>query len=233
MIPAALHAVRERIARAAERAGRRADDVTLIGVSKTQPPERVREAIAAGVVDFGENKVQEADTKLAALEDLRERLRLHLIGHLQGNKARRALALFDCIHSLDSLALAEKLEHAAAEQKRRIDVLAQVDLAGEASKHGAALGALFPLLEFVRGLKSIRAVGLMILPPFDLDPEASRVWFRKLRGLRDTARRDGLLLGEHLSMGMSHDFEVAIEEGATMVRVGTALFGERLAGPKP
>ncbi len=227
MIDAALHAVRERLARAAERAGRRADDVTLIGVSKTQPAERVRAALQAGLVDFGENKVQEADAKLAQLEDVRPRLRLHLIGHLQGNKARRALALFDCVHSLDSITLAEKLEHAAAEQKRRLDVLVQVDLAREATKHGVTESALFPLLEFVRGLKSIRAIGLMVLPPFDADPEASRVWFRRLRGLREGALRDGLLLGEQLSMGMSHDFEVAVEEGATLVRVGTALFGAR------
>jgi hypothetical protein len=227
VIADALHAVREQLARAAERSGRRAADVTLLGVSKTHPAESVRAAFDAGLTDAGENKVQEAEGKIAALHDLRPRLRWHLVGHLQGNKARRAAGLFDLIHSLDSIALAEKLEHGAAELHRPLDALVQVDLAGEATKHGVPEAGLFPLLEFVRGLKSLRAVGLMILPPLSDDPEASRPFFRKLRGLRETALRDGLLLGTHLSMGMSHDFEVAIEEGATIVRVGTALFGAR------
>ncbi len=227
MIADALDAVRERIARAALCAGRRAEDVTLVGISKTRPPEVVREAVGAGLLELGENKVQEAEPKIEALVDLRQRLRWHLVGHLQTNKARRAAALFDMVHSLDSIALARKLEHGAAELGRSLEVLAQVDLAGEAGKHGAGETALFPLLEAVRGMKSIRAVGLMILPPFEADPEAVRPWFRRLRGLRDTARKQGLLLGEHLSMGMSHDFEVAIEEGATLVRVGTAIFGQR------
>ena len=227
MIDAALDAVRERLSRAAERAGRRAEDVTLVGVSKTQPVERVRAAFLAGLADLGENKVQEAEGKIEALGDLRPRLRWHLVGHLQTNKARRAAALFDLIHSLDSIALATRLEHAAAELRRSLDVLVQVDLAGEAGKHGVDEVHLFALLEAVRGLKSVRATGLMILPPQSHDPEASRPYFRKLRGLRDRARKDGLLLGEHLSMGMSDDFELAVEEGATLVRVGTALFGTR------
>jgi hypothetical protein len=227
VIDAALRAVRERLARAAERAGRRPEDVTLVGVSKTHPAARVREAFLAGLTDVGENKVQEAEGKIEALAELRPRLRWHLVGHLQTNKARRAAALFDLIHSLDGIALATRLEHAAAELRRTLEVLVQVDLAGEATKHGVAEARLFGLLEAVRGLKSVRATGLMILPPLSDDPEDSRPWFRKLRGLRDRARRDGLLLGEHLSMGMSHDFETAVEEGATLVRVGTALFGTR------
>lgn len=227
MSAVALRAVRERLARAAEGAGRRADDITLVGVSKTQPAEAVRQAYDAGLRDAGENKVQEAEGKIQALADLRPGLRWHLVGHLQANKARRAAALFDLIHSLDSLALAERLERAAAQHGRRLDVLVQVDLAGEETKHGVPEQGLHALLEFVRGLKSLRAVGLMVLPPLVDDPQASRPFFRRLRGLRDTALRDGLLLGDQLSMGMSHDFEVAIEEGATLVRVGTALFGAR------
>ncbi len=230
MIEARVAAVRERIARAAARAGRRAEDITLLAVSKTHPPEAVRAAHAAGLADFAENKVQEAETKIGALSDLRRLVRWHLVGHLQSNKARKAAALFDRIHSLDSIELALKLEHAAASAGKTIDVFAQADLAGEAGKHGADEAQLFPLLEGLRGFRSIRAVGLMILPPLGLAAEASRPYFRRLRALRDGALADGLLLGSELSMGMSHDFEVAIEEGATTVRVGTALFGERKKG---
>ena len=227
MIAARVAAVQERIARAAARVGRRVEDITLLAVSKTHPPEAVREARAAGLLDFAENKVQEAETKIGALADLRADTRWHLVGHLQSNKARKAAALFDRIHSVDSIELALKLEHAAAEAGKQIDVYAQADLAGEATKHGADEAHLFPLLEELRGFRSLRAVGLMILPPLGAAPEASRPYFERLRALRDRALGEGLLLGGELSMGMSHDFEVAIEEGATTVRVGTALFGER------
>jgi hypothetical protein len=227
VIEARVAAVSERIARAAARAGRRAEDITLLAVSKTHSPEAVRAAHAAGIADFAENKVQEAETKIVALADLRSLVRWHLVGHLQSNKARRAAALFDRIHSLDSIELALKLEHAAASAGKTIDVFAQADLACEVTKHGADEARLFPLLEDVRGFRSIRAVGLMILPPLGAAAEASRPYFQRLRALRDRALADGLLLGSELSMGMSHDFEVAIEEGATTVRVGTALFGER------
>jgi PLP dependent protein len=219
-------AVRERIARAAARAGRKADDVTLVAVAKTHPPERVREAFAAGLRDFGENKVQEAEGKIAALVDLAG-ARWHMVGHLQANKARKAVTLFDRIHSLDDVGLARRLEKAGAEQGRRVRVLVQVDLAGEKTKFGLDQAHLFPALEILRGLKSVRVEGLMGFPPYEEDPERVRPHFRRLREVRDAALARDLLLGRDLSMGMSHDLEVAIEEGATLVRVGTALFGER------
>jgi len=226
VIAARAAAVRERLSRAAARAGRKPHEITLVAVSKTHPPQAVREAHAAGVRDFGENKVQEAQTKLPELRDLSDS-RWHLVGHLQGNKARKAVSLFDRIHSVDSIPLALKLEQAAAEAGKTLDVLVQVDLAGEATKHGADEAHLFPLLEQMRGLRSVRATGLMILPPFTDDPEASRPFFVRLRELRERAAAQGLLLGAELSMGMSHDFEVAVEEGATLVRIGTEIFGER------
>ena len=232
MIASRVAAVRERIARAAARAGRSPDDVTLVAVSKTQPPEVVREGFAAGLCHFGENKVQEAEGKVAALADLRaEGLRWHLVGHLQSNKARKAVPLFDRIHSLDSADLGHRLEHIAAEEHRHLEVLVQVDLAGEATKSGLPERELFPALEILRGLKALSVIGLMVLPPFEEDPERTRSFFRRLRELRDDAARRSLLRGEELSMGMSHDFEVAVEEGATMVRVGTAIFGERPQRP--
>ena len=225
MIAARAAAVRERLSRAAARAGRRPDEITLVAVSKTHPPEAVREAHAAGLRDFGENKVQEAQAKLPALGDL-EGVRWHLVGHLQSNKAKKAVALFDRIHSLDSLPLAQKLEQAAAEAGRTLDVLVQVDLAGEATKHGTDAEQLLPLLEQLRGLRALRATGLMLLPPFDEDPQASRPYFARLRDGFLAAGVPQQMLRE-LSMGMSHDFEVAIEEGATLVRVGSAIFGDR------
>ena len=230
MIAERVAAVRERIARAAERAARRAEEITLVAVSKTHPPERVREAYAAGLRDFGENRVQEAEAKIAALEALRPSLRWHLVGHLQTNKARRAAALFDRIHSLDSAPLAHKLEHYAATDGMTLELLVQVDLASEATKHGADEAHLFPLLEEMRGMRRVRAVGLMVLPPLLPDPEKVRPYFRRLRELRDRAVQQNLLLGGELSMGMSQDFEVAIEEGSTLVRIGTGVFGERRTG---
>jgi PLP dependent protein len=225
-------AVRQRIARAAARAGRKAGDVTLVAVSKTFPAEGVREAFAAGVRDFGENRVQEAEAKVPALTDLQPQgLRWHLVGHLQKNKSKKAVALFDVIQSLDEVDLAHHVEHYAAQQGKVIPALVQVDLAGEESKFGVDEKLLFPALENLRGFKSLRVQGLMILPPFSADPEAARPYFRRLRALRDRAVAESLILGSELSMGMSHDLEVAIEEGATMVRVGTAIFGER--GPRP
>jgi len=221
-------AVRERIARAAARAGRRPEDVTLVAVSKTFPAAAVREAFASGVREFGENKVQEAEGKLRALQDLRPQgARFHLVGHLQGNKARRALPLFDLIHSLDSVELGQRLERLGAERRKPVEVLVQVELASEETKFGLDEPHLFPALEALRGLKEVRARGLMTLPPFEEDPERTRPFFQRLRQLMERADREGLLYARELSMGMSHDFEVAIEEGATLVRVGTAIFGER------
>lgn len=226
MIADRVAAVRERIARAAARAGRNDGDVTLVAVSKTHPPDLVREAFALGLVDFGENKVQEAEGKVAALGNLAG-ARWHMVGHLQANKARKAVTLFDRIHSIDDVALARRLEKAGAEQGRRVRVLVQVDLAGEDTKFGLDQARLFPALEIMRGLKSVRVEGLMGFPPYEDDPERARPHFRRLREMRDAALARGLLLGRDLSMGMSHDLEVAIEEGATLVRVGTAVFGER------
>lgn len=227
MIAERLSAVRERIARAAARSGRRAEDVTLVGISKTHTPESVREAVEAGLAVLGENKVQEAEAKIAATADLRARVRWHLVGHLQKNKARRAAQLFDCVHSVDDAELAGKLNASAAEAGRVLSVLVQVDLAGEETKFGCPEDQLLPLLEALRTLPALQADGLMILPPLDIAPEAARPYFSRLRALRDDALSRGLLARGELSMGMSHDFEVAIEEGATLVRVGTALFGSR------
>jgi pyridoxal phosphate enzyme (YggS family) len=231
VIAARVDAVRERIARAAARAGRSPDEITLIAVGKTHPPESLREAFAAGLRHFGENKVQEAEGKIAALADLRAAgLRWHMIGHLQSNKARRAGELFDFIDSVDDLTVAKRIERGAEHARRHVPILVQVDLAHEETKFGLDEAHLFPLLEQLRGYKAVRAEGLMVLPPLMDDPEQGRPFFRRLRALLEEARGQGLVLGRELSMGMSHDFEIAIEEGATQVRVGTALFGERAKG---
>jgi len=228
VIASRVAAVRERIARAAARAGRSPEDVTLIAVSKTQPPEAVREGFAAGLRHFGENKVQEAEDKIAALSDLRaEGLRWHMIGHVQSNKGRRAAELFDAVDSVDDATLAKRLERGAEAARRQLPILVQVDLGQEATKFGLDEAHLFPTLEQLRGYKAVRVEGLMVLPPLALDPEEARPYFRRLRELLEEARRQSLVRGRALSMGMSHDFEVAIEEGSTHVRVGTAIFGER------
>jgi pyridoxal phosphate enzyme (YggS family) len=223
-------AVRERIARAAERASRPPGDVTLVAVSKTHPPETVRAAFAAGVRDFGENRVQEAEPKIAATADLvASGLRWHMVGHLQSNKARKAAGLFGFIQSVDSLDLGERLARVGAEAGRPVRALVQVDLAGEETKFGLPEAELMPVLEALRGREGLRVEGLMVLPPLFDDPEEVRPYFRRLRLLRDRAQAAGTLEGRELSMGMSHDFEAAVEEGATIVRVGTAIFGERKA----
>jgi pyridoxal phosphate enzyme (YggS family) len=228
VIASRVAAVRERIARAAARAGRPPDDITLIAVSKTQPADVVREAFGAGLRHFGENKVQEAEDKIAALSDLRAAgLVWHMIGHVQSNKGRRAAELFDAVDSVDDATLAKRLERGAEAARKQLPVLIQVDLGQEATKFGLDEAHLFPALEQLRGYKAVHVEGLMVLPPLTEDPEAARPYFRRLRELLEEARRQGLLRGRALSMGMSHDFEVAIEEGATHVRVGTALFGER------
>ena len=229
---ARAEAVFARIAAAAERAGRDAGDVTLVAVTKTHPAALVREAFAAGLRVFGENRVQEAEEKAGELGDETRGASWHLIGRLQANKARRAARLFDVIHSLDSAALAERLERLCAEEGREsLDVLVQVDLAGEASKGGAAVEELPALAETLKACTRLRLKGLMTLPPFFEDAERVRPYFRRLRELRDELRESGAFGGGPgwLSMGMSHDYEVAIEEGANVVRVGTAIFGERPA----
>ena len=230
MIADRVAAVRERIARAVERASRPPGDVRLVAISKTHPPQAVRAAFVAGVRDFGENRVQEAEPKIAATADLRQSgLLWHLVGHLQSNKARRAAALFEVVQSLDSLDLALRLARFGAESGQPVRALVQVDLAGEETKFGLPEAELLPVLEALRGKEGLRIEGLMVLPPFFEEPERARPYFRRLRSLHDQAQAAGLLEGRELSMGMSHDFEAAVEEGATIVRVGTAIFGDRQA----
>ena len=226
-IPQNLARVRDRIADAASRAGRSPDDVRLIAVSKTHPIEAVRAAADAGQIDFGENKVQEALQKIAQSADTR--LRWHLIGHLQSNKAKKAAAAAGAIHAVDSVDLLTRVDQGAAEAGRTVDVLIQVDLALEDTKYGAPVDAVPAIVKAAESCTAARLRGLMLLPPLADNPEDARPWFARLRALRDDlveggADADGL---RELSMGMSHDFEVAIQEGATMVRVGTAIFGER------
>ena len=222
-----LAEVRERIARAASRARRDPASIRLIAVSKTFDVDHIRAAADAGQLDFGENKVQEALQKMAGTADLL--IRWHLVGHLQSNKARKAGAHFDAIHSVDDAALVSALDAAALGTGRRPELLVQVDLAGEPTKHGVreeALGAVFDLAPACR---AARVVGLMLLPPMAGSPDEARGYFRALGAVRQRLLARGVeasMLSE-LSMGMSHDFEVAVEEGATMVRVGTAIFGGR------
>jgi PLP dependent protein len=216
-----LARVQSEIRQAAEKAGRNADEIKLIAVSKTHPATVLREAIASGARVFGENKVQEAEGKI--LEIGRENAEWHLIGHLQSNKARKVVKLFDVIHTLDSIELAERLNRICLEEKREnLRVLIQVDLAREATKSGIDEKDLPKLVEFLKACEGLRLEGFMILPPFFEDAEKTRPFFRRLREIRDK-----FLPGGELSMGMSHDFCIAIEEGATLVRVGTAIFGER------
>jgi pyridoxal phosphate enzyme (YggS family) len=223
-----LTAIRKRIDAACRRSGRDPREVKLIAVSKTHPADTIREAIAAGCKSFGENKVQEAEGKIAEIG--RAAAEWHLIGHLQSNKARKAVQLFDVIHSLDSVELPERLDRICIEEGRNeLPVLVQVDLAGEETKSGVAEADLDELVSFLSRCERLAFIGLMVLPPYFEDPEATQTYFVRLREMRDRLASEGKFKrgsGE-LSMGMSHDFEVAIEEGATMVRVGTAIFGER------
>jgi pyridoxal phosphate enzyme (YggS family) len=223
---ARLNGVRDRIARAAGRAGRDPASIRLVAVSKTFSADCVRAAAEAGQVDFGENKVQEALEKMERTASLP--LRWHLIGHLQSNKARKAAEGFSTIHSIDSSALLEKVDAAATAAAHPIDLLIQIDLAREPTKHGAAPDALDGILRQAQSSHTARMTGLMVLPPAGT-PEEARPYFRRLRELRDelVARGAAAALLSELSMGMSLDFEVAIEEGATLVRVGSAIFGER------
>lgn len=224
-----LAAVRARIADAAGCAGRDPADIKLVAVSKTHPVPVLLDAIAAGASILGENKVQEAEAKIAEIG--RNAAEWHLIGHLQSNKARKAVQLFDVIHSVDSLELAQRLERICFEEGRgELSVFVHVDLAGEATKSGIDVAGLPELVGYLTTCERLRFDGLMILPPYFDDPEATRPYFDQLRRIRDKLALDGSFAGGgrgELSMGMSHDFEVAIEEGSTVVRVGTAIFGER------
>jgi pyridoxal phosphate enzyme (YggS family) len=220
-VAAGVVRVRERIAAAARRSGRRPEDVTLVAVTKGVDPDRIRAAIAAGLADLGESRVQEAALKIEAMG---RPVRWHLVGHLQRNKAARAVALFDVIHSVDSAALLAEL---SARAEHQLDVLLQVNIAQEPQKHGVLADALPALVRDAAGLRRVRIAGLMTIAPQVPEPEQARAVFRRLRELRGEL---GRLLGApmpHLSMGMTDDFEVAVEEGATLVRIGRAIFGAR------
>jgi PLP dependent protein len=225
--------VRRRIAEAARRAGRNPTEISLMAVTKTQPPERIREAYHAGLRLFGENRVQEFDGKAGALRDLAA-AEWRMIGHLQSNKAAKAVELFTGVDSVDSLRLAEKLNLVAQELEKKIAVLIEINVGGEAAKSGVAAESevLQELLQAAAELEHLEFCGLMTVPPFNEDPQQARPYFRRLRELRDRiAAWDLPAVGmQALSMGMSQDFEVAIEEGSTCVRVGTAIFGERAKG---
>ncbi len=229
-IAANIASIQERIAAAARRAGRSPDQIALMAVSKTHSLDRIREAYAAGHRLFGENRVQEFTGKSGPLADLRD-AEWHMIGHLQTNKAAAAAELFDAVDSVDSVKLAEKLDAAARQLGKKLDVLIEVNVGGEAAKSGVAPDSdkLERLLLAAPRLEGLAFRGLMTVPPFTDDPQGARPYFRKLRDLRDAiaARKLPSVLMDVLSMGMSHDFEVAIEEGSTCVRVGTAIFGER------
>jgi len=219
--------VREAIAAAAARAGRLPEEVRLVAVSKTFPAAAIEAVHGEGVADFGENRVQEAEEKAPRLPDA---IRWHLVGHLQGNKAARAVRRFAWIHSIDSPELARRVERAAAEAGRTVEGLVQVDLAGEETKFGLAPESLPALLAEGARFGALRLRGLMLLPPFQADPEEVRPFFVRLRRLAESLQGQGLLGAAgrvELSMGMSHDYRVAVEEGATIVRVGTAIFGGR------
>ncbi|WP_291984827.1 YggS family pyridoxal phosphate-dependent enzyme [Luteitalea sp.] len=227
-LPGRLAAIRARIASAAIRSGRSPEAVRLIAVSKTFGADAVRAAHAEGQLDFGENRVQEALAKQAETADLP--LRWHLIGPLQSNKANKVPGAFAGLQSVHSLDLLARLSKAAVSAGVDLPVLIQVDLAHEATKSGLDEAELRHVLASARDLPGVRVEGLMLLPPYAEDPEQVRPWFRRLRDLRDTLLAEGVPPDQlrELSMGMSHDFEVAIEEGATIVRVGSALFGTRL-----
>ena len=218
--------VMDRIAAVAKRAGRDPSSVRLVTVTKTVRPERIREAVAAGATILGENRVQEAREKIEVLGPIAD---WHLIGRLQTNKAKYAVKLFDLIHSVDTIELARELDKQAAKSGKVQDVLVEVSIAGEASKAGMAIRGTPALVREVAMLRQVRVRGLMTMPPYSEDPEASRPFFSVLRELSEAIAKENIpgVSMEELSMGMSGDFEVAIEEGATLVRVGTAIFGER------
>ncbi|HCZ11968.1 MAG TPA: YggS family pyridoxal phosphate-dependent enzyme [Nitrospiraceae bacterium] len=218
----------KKMSHAAMRAGRCPSEIKLIAVTKTVSTEAVKEAVNAGLRIFGENRVQEAQKKISDLrfEISNSRIEWHLIGHLQKNKAKYAVQLFDLIHTVDSIDLAEELNRQAGKAGKIQRILIQVKLSEEETKHGVPEKDLMPLLEKIKGLRNLKLEGLMTMPPYFEDAEKARPYFKRLREIRDEADKKGYRLPE-LSMGMSGDFEVAIEEGATMVRIGTAIFGER------
>ena len=223
-----IQVIRERIAGAAALSGRSLDDISLLAISKTFPGEYIVRAAQAGILKFGENRVQEAETKIPPLRGI-PGLEWHLVGHLQTNKAKRAAELFDVIHSLDSVKLASKLNEASLEIGKVLSVLLQVDLGDEESKFGAEPGRVREIIAAMPGYKGLRLNGLMTIPPFFDNPDQVRPFFARLREIRENleSEQPGCLGLRHLSMGMSHDFEQAILEGATILRIGTAIFGLR------
>jgi pyridoxal phosphate enzyme (YggS family) len=219
-----LERVRERVAQAAAKAGRAADDIELVAITKTHPAEKVREAIEAGQTLFGESRVQEARAKIP---ELPSNLRWHFVGHLQKNKIRHALPLFEMIHSVDSLGLAQEVNRIAEEEGMHPRILLEVNVAGEGSKFGFAPDKLREQMEEVLALPRLSILGLMTIPPLAEEVKVSRKYFVQLRELRDRLQTEFRVDLAHLSMGMTQDYPIAVEEGATLVRVGTAIFGER------
>ena len=220
-IGANIEEVRERIARACQRAGRPPDEITIVAVTKAVEPSAIADAFKLGIRHFGENRVQDAEEKIRQLSWLEPRPTWHMVGHLQSNKVKIAVEIFDIIHSIDSVRLAEAISRRT---QKTIPILLQVNVSGETSKGGFSIAEVEPALEAISRLPKIEIRGLMTMAPMVTDAEQVRPVFRKLRSLRDSFRL------EHLSMGMTDDFEVAIEEGATLVRIGRAIFGERKAG---
>lgn len=219
--------IKARINKSLERSDRPSNDVTLVAISKTHPAEAIQQLLRLGATDIGENRVQEAEAKIEMIG--RGKARWHLVGHLQANKARRAVKLFDVIHSLDSVELAHRLDRLCKEEGQNLQVLIQVDLGLEETKSGIPESGLRELARVTSECEQLSLLGLMTLPPYFENAEQARPFFRKLASLRNQLKDEGLFGRERgeLSMGMTQDFEVAIEEGATMVRIGTALFGER------
>lgn len=216
--------VAERVSWAAARAGRRPEDIRLVAITKTVDLERIKEAVNSGVRVFGENYVQEAREKIAAIG---HGVEWHMTGHLQKNKARDAVNLFDMVQAVDSLELAQELDKRAKAAGKVMPALVEVNIGGEESKSGIDKDKLIPFLNLTKRLENLSIKGLMAIPPYFDDPEKVRPYFKTLKGLLEGANGEGLHLSE-LSMGMSHDFEIAIEEGATIVRIGRAIFGERI-----
>jgi PLP dependent protein len=223
-----IERIREGMAAAAASCNRSLDDIMLLPISKTFSVEAISQAAEAGMRRFGENRVQEAESKILHFRGTLNP-EWHLVGHLQSNKAKRAAELFDIIHSVDSVNLATRLSHACLELGKTLSVLIQVDLGGEETKFGAEPARIEEIIQSVSELERIRVNGLMIIPPFFEDPDQTRPFFSRLRELRDRleSEQPGCLGQKHLSMGMSHDYEVAIREGATIIRVGTSIFGTR------
>jgi pyridoxal phosphate enzyme (YggS family) len=221
-----LRSVQARIAEALERSGREAEHVTLVTVTKMVGLAKIQEALEAGINHIGENRVKDAEPKITALKD-RSNITWHMIGHLQTNKAKRAVELFQVIHSVDSLRLVKEINKRALQHEKVVDVLFEVNVSGERSKYGLSANELLPIIREAAQFEGISVKGLMTMAPFLADPEETRPYFRKLRELFIMLKEKGIGQMEYLSMGMTNDFEVAIEEGANIVRIGTAIFGER------